>query len=692
MVLFLLSGTSTISMNDSHEMNNPDYGRTTAGRLQKELVALIRSEYSSERHTIESITPSIDCGRYPVKRLVGEKCIVEADIFRDGHDTIRAAILWRRKYEPRFAEAPMELFDNDRWRGNFPLNENARYVFTIIAWTDTYATWAADFVKKAAAGRNVAADLQEGIAILRRNGTAMKGSDHRVVIETTYQFEEFAKTDPAQATAIANNPALLELLARCGERAEVTTCDTLFEVMGDRPKALFSSWYEMFPRSQGKTPGQASTLREAEQRLLAIRGMGFDVLYLPPIHPIGLTNRKGRGNSLVAGASSPGSPWAIGNQAGGHKAVEPSLGTLADFDHFVAAANDSGLEVALDFAIQCSPDHPWVKGHPEWFNHRPDGSIKYAENPPKEYQDIYPVNFRTRDRDRLYGELKSTIEFWISHGVHIFRVDNPHTKPLRFWEWLINGIQAEHPEVIFLAEAFTRPKMMMALAKAGFTQSYTYFTWRNTKSEFIEYLTELTSAPMSDYFRPNFFANTPDILAGVLQHGSPAAFKLRAVLAATLSPSWGIYSGFELCENENVAGSEEYQGSEKYEIKVRDWNRPGNIKDFITRLNDIRHDNPALQRLSNLDFLPADNDQILFYRKADENGGEILLIPVNLDPSRPQECTVTVPAAVSRTVPGSRYEVTDLLTGAVYNWGEYNYVRLDPETEPAHILRISKRL
>ncbi|HUN57962.1 MAG TPA: alpha-1,4-glucan--maltose-1-phosphate maltosyltransferase [Candidatus Binataceae bacterium] len=645
-----------------------------------------------ERHIIEAVSPAVDCGRYPAKRVVGEPCIVEADIFRDGHVIIRSVIKWRRKDAALFAEVPMRPLDNDRWRGSFPLNENTRYVFTIEAWSDTYATWAADFVKKVTAGRNVASDLEEGIAILRGNADHLSGSDRNLVIQTADQFAALMRTDPEQAAPYANNPALIEVLARAGKRDEPSQCAKLFEVIADRPKARFGSWYEMFPRSQGTVPGQPSTLREAERRLPDIHAMGFDVLYLAPIHPIGMTNRKGRNNSLSADGTSPGSPWAIGSPAGGHMAVEPSLGTLADFDHFVAAAREHRLEVALDFAIQCSPDHPWVKDHPAWFNHRPDGSIKYAENPPKEYQDIYPVNFNTRDRDNLLAELRRTVEFWINHGVRIFRVDNPHTKPLYFWEWLIGTIQASYPDTIFLAEAFTRPKMMKALAKAGFTQSYTYFTWRNTKAELTEYLTELTQTPMADYFRPNFFANTPDILAGILQGGGAASFKLRAVLAATLSPSWGIYSGFELCENENVPGSEEYLASEKYEIRARDWSASGNIKSFIALLNEIRQNNRALQRFGNLMFLPADNDQILFYRKASAEGDDVLLIAVNLDPLQPQACTVTVPSSVVGVKTGQRYEVTDLLTGASYNWGDYNYVRLDPSVQPAHILRVAKQI
>jgi len=616
--------------------------------------------------------------------------VVEADIFRDGHDVIRAVVKWRRKDAAEFAEAPMQLLDNDRWRGEFPLDENTCYAFTIEAWTDGYATWAADFIKKAAAGRNVASDLREGIAILGRSASRGGSADNHLITTAANQFELFLSTDPAQARQTASNPVLLDLLARGGERTEATTCQSLFEVMAERPKARFSSWYEMFPRSQGSIPGQAASLREAEKRLADIRGMGFDVLYLAPIHPIGMTNRKGPNNSLTSDGSSPGSPWAIGSQAGGHMAIEPSLGSLADFDHFVAAVRANGMEAALDFAVQCSPDHPWVKEHPEWFNHRPDGSIKYAENPPKEYQDIYPVNFGTRDRAGLFAELKRVAEFWISHGVNIFRVDNPHTKPLGFWQWLIGEIKASHPGTIFLAEAFTRPKMMKALAKAGFTQSYTYFTWRNTKAELTEYMTELTQTSMSEYFQPNFFTNTPDILTDILQTGGRAAFKMRAVLGSTLSPSWGIYSGYELCENQAVPGSEEYLGSEKYEIKIRDWNQPNNIKSYITLLNEIRRSNPALQHLANLTFLPADNDQILFYAKAAADKSNLLLIAVNLDPFQPQACTVTVPPSLTGLAPGQRFDVTDRLTGAVYNWGEHNYVRLDPNAEPAHILSVRR--
>jgi len=643
------------------------------------------------RHVIEAVTPSVDGGRYPVKRIAGEPCVVEADIFRDGHDVIRAVIKWRREKDAGFTEAPMTLFDNDRWRGEFPLEENARYVFTIEAWTDRFASWLADFTKKASAGRNVASDLLEGIAIVEAIRRRAKGPDMAVLSKTLERMRRVPAVDASSAIEIVSIPELAEIAVRDGDRAEANTCPTLFEVIADRPRARFGAWYEMFPRSQGAIPGKATTLRDAERRLPEISAMGFDVVYLTPIHPIGRTNRKGPNNKLVSDGAGPGSPWAIGSADGGHTAIEPSLGTLGDFDHFAATTAKLGMEVALDFAIQCSPDHPWVREHPQWFRHRPDGSIKYAENPPKEYQDIYPVDFDTPDRDGLMKELLRVVLFWVGHGVRILRVDNPHTKPVGFWQWLIAQVHEKHPDVIFLAEAFTRPKMMKVLAKTGFTQSYTYFTWRNTKLELTEYLTELAQIGMQEYFRPNFFTNTPDILTDVLQKGGRPAFKMRLVLAATMSPSYGIYSGYELCENDAVAaGTEEYLNSEKYEIKVRDWNRPGNIKEFVALVNGIRKENPALHHLTNIRFLPADSDDILFYVRATPDRSNVILVAVNLDPFQWHDCTVTVPPEEIGVAPGGTYRVTDLLTGAVYTWGERNYVRLDPNIEPAHILRVEK--
>lgn len=642
----------------------------------------------AQYHVIEAVTPMVDCGRYPVKRVAGEPCVVEADIFRDGDHVLRAVIKYRLRRESGFSEAPMVHVDNDRWRGEFPLERNDRYVFTIEAWTDVFASWERGFSKKAAAGRDVASDLLEGIAFIEAAAARAEGEERKAIDAVLERLR--ALEEPRDAAAIVSDQKLLELMTRHGARWSATEYRPLLEVVADRPLARCGAWYELFPRSQGEGAGRAATLRESERRLPEIRDLGFDVVYLAPIHPIGHTHRKGPNNTLNPLPDSPGSPWAIGSEAGGHTAVEPALGGLEDFDHFVSAAERLGLKVALDFAIQCSPDHPWVREHPQWFRHRPDGSIKYAENPPKEYQDIYPLDFEGPEAPALMEALKEVVLFWVGHGVRIFRVDNPHTKPVEFWHWLIGAVQEGHPEVIFLAEAFTRPKLMMALAKAGFTQSYTYFTWRNTKTEFIEYLSELSRPPVSDFFRPNFFANTPDILSPVLQRYGRPAFKMRLVLAATLSPSYGIYSGYELCENDAVPGTEDYLNSEKYEIRTRDWHRPGNINEFVARLNAIRRENPCLGLFTNLRFLESDNAQVLFYAKAAPDGGNVILVAVNLDPSQPQQCTAVVPPEVVGVAPGQSYRVTDLVTGSSWTWGERNYVRLDPAVEPAHILLVNR--
>lgn len=669
--------------------SSSDVPRTSAGMSREVRAAPAAGPPPGSRyHVIEAITPMVDCGRYPVKRVMGEPCVVEADIFRDGDHVLHAVIKWRSSRETQFSESPMMHVDNDRWRGEFPLDRNDCYFFTIEAWTDLFASWERGFRKKAEAGRDVASDLLEGIALVESAARRAKDADRTAIDAALERLR--ALDEPRDAVAIVSDQQLLGLMARLGDRFSATEYQPLLEVIADRPLARCGAWYEMFPRSQGDIPGRAATLREAERRLPEIRDLGFDVVYLPPIHPIGHTHRKGPNNSLTPLPDSPGSPWAIGSEAGGHTAVEPALGSLDDFDHFVLAARRLGLEVALDFAIQCSPDHPWAREHPEWFRHRPDGSIKYAENPPKEYQDIYPLDFEAPAAGALMEALKEVVLFWIGHGVRIFRVDNPHTKPVEFWRWLLADVQERHPETIFLAEAFTRPKVMMALAKAGFTQSYTYFTWRNTKAEFVDYLTELSQPPVSDFFRPNFFTNTPDILSPILQRYGRPAFKMRLVLAATLSPSYGIYSGYELCENQAVPGTEEYLNSEKYEIRTRDWHAPGNINEFIARLNAIRRENPCLRLFTNLRFLETDSDQILCYAKATPNGGNIILIAVNLDPAGPHYCTVVVPPQVVGVAPGASYGVTDLVTGSSWTWGERNYVRLDPAIEPAHILLVTK--
>ena len=638
---------------------------------------------------IEAVEPAVDHGRYPAKRIVGEPCTVEADIFRDGHQIIRAALKYRRKSDESFAEAPMALFDNDRWRGEFIPSENTRYVFTIEAWTDLFISWLADFRKKVIAGREVASDLLEGVALIEKMTRRATTPDREILARGLEQLRT-SRNGFSSALKIVEEPSLVDAAERAGERFGLVRYEPHLEVIADRPKARFSTWYEIFPRSQTSDASKPATLRDAERRLPAISDMGFDVVYLPPIHPIGKTNRKGPNNSLLGADAAPGSPWAIGNEAGGHDAIDPGLGTVADFQHFVTTAANLGVETAIDFAVQCSPDHPWVREHPEWFSHRPDGSIKYAENPPKEYQDIYPIDFDTKDQPGLMNELLRVVNLWIDRGVKIFRVDNPHTKPVAFWEWLIGSVQATHPEVLFLAEAFTRPKLMKALAKAGFTQSYTYFTWRNSKYELTEYLTEITGTAMREYLRPNFFTNTPDILPPLLQTGGPPAFRMRLVLAATLSSSYGIYSGFELCENAAVPGTEDYLNSEKYQIKVRDWHAPGNIREFIARVNEIRRDNIALHDFQNLHFLETDSDQILCYAKAARDRSNIIIVAVNLDPSQAHYCTVIVPPEVVGVAPGQTYPVTDLLTGANYTWSARNYVRLDPAVQPAHLLRVGK--
>jgi starch synthase (maltosyl-transferring) len=488
--------------------------------------------------------------------------------------------------------------------------------------------------------------------------------------------------------AAARDPRLLAMMSARPDRGTSTTYERVLRVRVDPVRARFSAWYEMFPRSCTTDPRRSGTFREAEARLPAIADMGFDVVYLPPVHPIGRAHRKGPNNSLTSSPGDPGSPWAIGAEEGGHTAVEPGLGTIEDFDRFVQVANRLGLQVALDIAFQASPDHPWVREHPEWFRHRPDGTIKYAENPPKKYQDIYPLNFETEAWRSLWNALRDVFLFWVGHGVTIFRVDNPHTKSFRFWEWCIAEITREHPETIFLSEAFTRPKVMRYLAKAGFTQSYTYFTWRNSAHELREYLTELTTTEVRDYMRPNFFANTPDILHEYLQHGGRPAFEVRLVLAATLAASYGIYSGFELCENVPVRpGSEEYLDSEKYQLRPRDWNQPGTLKELIAQVNQIRQQHPALQQNDTLAFHGTDNDALLWYSK--RAGSDRVFVVANTDPHHLQHGHVQVPIWELGIPPGRPYVVEDLLDGARYTWrGEWNYVRLDPAERMTHILVI----
>lgn len=639
---------------------------------------------------IENLQPLLDGGHYPIKRIIGEDLAVETDIFKDGHDVVAAVLKWRVVGKRAWRETPMSFVDNDRWRGVCTLYDQAIHEYTVEAWTDTFRSWQSEFAKKFDAGISaLESEALEGSAIVE---SAAKRAWNRADRERLLEFsQQISMGANSEIYAIAQSPELEVLMATYPDRSDATQYVPAPRVVVDRQAALFGAWYEFFPRSAEGRGGRGSTFRDCLPRLDDAEAMGFDVIYLPPIHPIGHTNRKGRNNSITSEPGDPGVPWAIGSEAGGHKAVEPSLGTLADFDWFQKEVRKRGMEVALDFALNCSPDHPYVKEHPEWFYRRPDGTIKYAENPPKKYEDIYPLNFRCENWRELWAEIKSIVLFWAERGVRTFRVDNPHTKPVAFWEYLITGVRDKYPDVIFLAEAFTRPKMMKALAKAGFNQSYSYFTWRNSKRELIEYFTELTQTEMSEYFWPNLWPNTPDILPFVLQEGGRAAFMIRVLLAATLSPLYGIYSGYELCENEALPGREEYLDSEKYQFKQRDWNAPGNIKDWITRLNKIRKQNRALQLYTNLRFYHAENDAILFYGKMTAARDNIILVVVNLDPHRKQNSFVDVPIEQFGQMESDEYSVQDLLSGATYTWrGRRNYIELDPEIQPAHIFLVRR--
>jgi starch synthase (maltosyl-transferring) len=631
------------------------------------------------RVVIEGVRPEVDGGRFPIKRTPGEPVVVTADVHADGHDVLAAMLRFRRAGDPEWSEAAMEPLGNDRWAARFEVGGVGRYEYTLEAWIDRFATWRGELSKKFGAGQDVSAELLEGAEIV---GAVEAAGEAAARLRDSSIPED-------QRVAQALDLDLQRTMRSASDRSRGTRYRVL-EVVVDPPRARFGAWYEMFPRSAGTDPSRSATFDEAAAILPYVAGMGFDVLYLPPIHPIGRSFRKGRNNSLEPAAGDPGSPWAIGAEAGGHTAVEPALGTLADFDRFVAAARGHGLEIALDLAYQASPDHPYVKAHPEWFRRRADGTIKYAENPPKKYQDIYPINFESDDWQALWQELKAVIEFWIGHGVKIFRVDNPHTKPYRFWEWALGEIKRAYPDTIFLSEAFTRPKIMRYLAKCGFTQSYTYFTWRNTSEELREYFTELTQTGVREYMRPNLFANTPDILHEYLQRGGRPAFEVRLVLAATLGASYGIYSGFELAENVPLKpGSEEYLDSEKYQIRIRKFDQPGSLSGLIALVNRARHDHASLQRDWGLRFHDTDNPQLLAYSKRSEDGTDLILVVVNLDPFNMQHGFIQLPLADWGFTPTESVEVHDLLSEERYFWrGEWNYVRLDPQLRVAHILHV----
>ncbi|HKS89153.1 MAG TPA: maltotransferase domain-containing protein [Stellaceae bacterium] len=641
---------------------------------------------AANRILIEDVWPEIDAGRYAIKRVVGEEVVVWADLFRDGHDKIAAVVKYACEGE-EWREAPFAFFDNDRWVAHFRPDRIGRWRYTIEAWTDRLASWCADFTAKREAGQDVALELIEGERLVAATAAQAAGADKR-------QLRKLLKAvvtaeAPAERGRLLLSDELRLAMARADPRADRVRYGRELELVVDRPAARFAAWYEMFPRSQGRVAGRSATFDDCIARLDEIAALGVDVVYLVPIHPIGRVNRKGRDNAVAALPGDPGSPYAIGAAEGGHTAIHPELGTLAGFRRFVAAAEERGLEVALDFAIQCAPDHPWVAEHRAWFDFRPDGSIRYAENPPKKYQDIVNVDFYNPDREGLWAALRDTVMFWIGEGVRVFRVDNPHTKPLPFWEWLIADVKARCPEAIFLSEAFTRPKMMRALAKVGFTQSYTYFTWRNGKDELIEYLSELTRGGSREYLRPNFFTNTPDILPFFLQEGGRPAFRVRLVLAGTLSPAYGIYNGFELCENAAIPGREEYLHSEKYEYKVWDWDRPGHIKDDIRILNRFRRDNPALHEFANLRFLDCDDPNILAYAKATADRSNITVIVVNLDPHGLHAADIVLPLDELSLPRDREFRVEEAFSGGRHAWrGERQYMSLDPQHYPALLFRV----
>ncbi|WP_407521032.1 maltotransferase domain-containing protein [Methylobacterium oryzisoli] len=640
------------------------------------------------RVIIEAVTPEIDGGRSAVKRIVGERLRVEADIFTDGHEVINAAVLSRVAGESEWRRDPMVFIDNDRWGGAFPLARNARYEYTVEAWRDDFSSWLRGLEKKRAAGIDVRLETIEGVALVKRAADLAEGSDAQALSGLVTALAADEAGSGAQLRRIIEHQRIIH---RNSERVNLSRYPVTLEVFADRLAARFSAWYEIFPRSQSGDPNRHGTFDDVIARMPEIRELGFDVLYFTPIHPIGRKNRKGKNNSLKAREGDVGSVYAVGADEGGHEAVHPDLGTLDDFRRLVAASHAHGMEVALDFAIQCSPDHPWIKQHPEWFDWRPDGSIKYAENPPKKYEDIVNVDFyREGSFPSLWLELRDVVMGWVELGVRIFRVDNPHTKPIPFWDWMIRDINDRYPDVLFLAEAFTRPKMMKKLAKAGFQQSYTYFTWRNTKSELASYSEEL-AGEMGEYYRPNFFANTPDINPFYLQTSGRPGFIVRGTLAATLSSVYGIYNGFELCEGTPIPGKEEYLDSEKYELKAWDYDRPGNIRDHIIKLNRIRRENPALWDFRNIRFTPAGNDQILAYVRMTEGRDNVVFVMVNLDPKNRQECTYEVPLWEFGLPDHGAVEVEDLLLGYRFQLrGKTHRIALDPAERSVVIWRLSR--
>ncbi|MBC7701558.1 alpha-1,4-glucan--maltose-1-phosphate maltosyltransferase [Aquabacterium sp.] len=661
---------------------------------------LIPNEEDRQRAVIDAVLPAVDAGRFAVKAIAGEPMRIQANCFTDGHDVLRVMLLWRPEAQATMQEVEMALDSNDEWFASFTPEAPGRYFYSVAAWVDHFESWRHELTRRVDE-EDIRIAALVGADLIDDAAKRAKATDQTELMAWARQLRQSG--GEAQALkALALDEARAAVARRHPDRQLATQFPIELPLVADRERARFSTWYELFPRSTSSEPGQHGSFKDVEQRLPYVAEMGFDVLYFPPIHPIGREKRKGRNNALTTEPGDVGSPWAIGALEGGHKDVLPELGTMEDFRSLVSKAKDLGLEIALDIAFQCAPDHPEVKAHPEWFRWRPDGTVQYAENPPKKYQDIYPFNFETYDWRALWQELKSVFDHWIAQGVTIFRVDNPHTKAFPFWEWAITAIKREHPEVLFLAEAFTRPKVMHRLAKLGYSQSYTYFTWRHTKQELTEYFTELSQGPGKDYFRPNVWPNTPDILSEHLHAGGRPIFALRLVLAATLSSSYGLYGpAYELLDNvPRSNGSEEYLNSEKYQLRHwGDWDvaRPDSLAQFIAKVNAIRRANPALQSNDSLRFFSTDNDQLIAYSKQTDkqtaDGDNLILSIVNLDPHNPQSGWVTLDAEALKLSPTSHYEVHDLLSDQRFTWqGLRNFVILDPRQTPAHVFRLRKRV
>jgi starch synthase (maltosyl-transferring) len=645
------------------------------------------------RIVVERVSPEVDGGRFPVKRTVGERVKVEADVYAEGHDALVAVLRWRRAGEASWRELRMEPLGNDRWRAAFAIELLEPYRYTVEAWVDAFATWRHGLARKAAAGTVEPVDLLVGAELVEAAAARAGGED----LARLRAFAATLRADapPPERAARALDAELAALMDRHPDRSGAARYPRELSVEVERERARFGAWYELFPRSTSPEPGRHGTFADVTARLPYVAGMGFDVVYLPPIHPIGRSFRKGKNNSTTPAPDDVGSPWAIGAAEGGHDAIHPALGTLEDFRRLVARAGELGLEIALDLAFQCSPDHPWVKEHPEWFRRRPDGTVQYAENPPKKYQDIYPIEFENPRWRELWAALLGIVLHWAEQGVRIFRVDNPHTKPLRFWEWLIAESRRIHPDLIFLSEAFTRPKVMYALAKAGFSQSYTYFTWRNTKHELVEYLTELTRSEVREFFRPSFWPNTPDILPEPLQYGGRPMFVARVVLAATLGASYGIYGpAYELLEGRALEpGGEEYAGSEKYQLRQWDLQRPDSLRDLLARLNAIRRETPALHTNERLAFHRIDAEQLIAYSKTSDDLSDAVVVVVNLDPHHVHSGWLELPLEKLGLPDREPYQVHDLLGEGRYLWhGPRNFVELDPRSSPAQIFRIRRKV